>query len=88
MISKTTSASRGVLWATVFASSSALAFLFLSIYSTVKPLKKFHSSDQSQISFEGGLPRDAFFFYLSCNHLGVCVKNAPLNADGPSFLEP
>jgi hypothetical protein len=36
-----TSASRGVLWDATFASSSASEFLFLSMQSTVKPLKKF-----------------------------------------------
>jgi hypothetical protein len=34
-------ASKGVLRATTFASSSASVFLFLSIYSMVKPLKFF-----------------------------------------------
>jgi hypothetical protein len=41
MIYWNTSAGSGVLRATAFAGSSASAFLFLSMYSTVKPLKKF-----------------------------------------------
>jgi hypothetical protein len=41
MICKKTSTGKGVLRATAFANSLALAFLFLSIYSTLKPLKKF-----------------------------------------------
>jgi hypothetical protein len=64
-------------------SSTTLAFLFLSMYSIVKPLKKFHSSDQDQVFFEGGLSSDAFFFYLSGGHHGVYAKDAPLNTDGP-----
>jgi hypothetical protein len=36
---RNTSAGRGVLRATTFASSSALEFLFLSMYLMVKPLK-------------------------------------------------
>jgi hypothetical protein len=40
MIYWNTSAGRGVLRATAFASSSASVFLFLSMYSIVKPLKK------------------------------------------------
>jgi hypothetical protein len=41
MIYKNTSAGSGVLRAAAFASSSTLVFLFLSMYSTVKSLKKF-----------------------------------------------
>jgi hypothetical protein len=41
MICRKTSFGKGVLHAAAFASLSALVFLFLSIYSTVKPLKKF-----------------------------------------------
>jgi hypothetical protein len=41
MVCKNTSAGKGVLRAAAFASSLALVFLFLSMYSTVKPLKKF-----------------------------------------------
>jgi hypothetical protein len=40
MLYKNTSAGREVLQAAAFMSSSALTFLFLSMYSTVKPLKK------------------------------------------------
>jgi hypothetical protein len=40
MICRKMSTNKGVLWAAAFASSSASVFLFLSIYSTVKPLKK------------------------------------------------
>jgi hypothetical protein len=46
MICKNTSADNGVLWVAAFASSSALAFLFLSMYSTLKLEKNLHSSDQ------------------------------------------
>jgi hypothetical protein len=45
MVCKNTSTSRGLLWAAAFASSSALEFLFMSMYSMVKPLIFFHSSD-------------------------------------------
>jgi hypothetical protein len=83
MIYQKMSAGRGVLWDTAFASSSTSAFLFVYILCSETLEKKFHSSDQSQVSFKGGLSGDAFFFYLSCDHLGVCGKNAPLNADGP-----
>jgi hypothetical protein len=41
MIYENMFAGKGVLRAAAFTSSLALAFLFLSIYSTVKPLKKF-----------------------------------------------
>jgi hypothetical protein len=41
MICKNTLAGNGVLRATAFASLSASTFLFLSMYSIVKPLKKF-----------------------------------------------
>jgi hypothetical protein len=40
MVCRNASASRGVLRAAAFASSSASMFLFLSMYSTVKPLEK------------------------------------------------
>jgi hypothetical protein len=40
MICRNTSADSGVLRAAAFASSSASTFLFLLMYSTVKPLKK------------------------------------------------
>jgi hypothetical protein len=40
MVYRNTSASRGVLQATAFASSSALTFLFLSMYSMVKHLER------------------------------------------------
>jgi hypothetical protein len=73
---------KGVLQAAGFASSSASVFLFLSIYSMVKPLIFFHSSDWGQVFFEGRLSGDAFFFYLSGYYLRVCVKNAPLNTNG------
>jgi hypothetical protein len=46
MIYKNTSAGNGVLWVAAFASSSASAFLFLSMYSTLKLEKNLHSSDQ------------------------------------------
>jgi hypothetical protein len=39
MVYDNTSAGKGVLRAAAFASSSASEFLFLSMYSTVKPLK-------------------------------------------------
>jgi hypothetical protein len=40
MVCENTSAGKGLLRATAFACSSASEFLFLSMYSTVKPLKK------------------------------------------------
>jgi hypothetical protein len=46
MVCKNTSVGRGVLWAVAFVSSSTLEFLFLSMYSIVKPLEEIlHSSD-------------------------------------------
>jgi hypothetical protein len=45
MICRKMSAGKGVLRVAFFAGSSASIFLFLFIYSMVKPLKKFHSSD-------------------------------------------
>jgi hypothetical protein len=64
-------------------------FIAFSIFVSINILysesleKKFRSSDQSQVFFEGGLSGDAFIFYLPCCHLGVYVKIAHLNADGP-----
>jgi hypothetical protein len=84
MVCKNTSTGRGLLRVAAFASSSASEFLFLSMYSMVKPLNFFsHSSYQSQIFLEGWFPSYAFFFYLSGNHFGICVKDAPLNPNGP-----
>jgi hypothetical protein len=47
MVCKNTLAGKGLLRAAAFTSSLASKFLFLSMYSMVKPLKKFHSFDQS-----------------------------------------
>jgi hypothetical protein len=41
MFCENTLAGKGLLWATAIVSSSALEFLFLSMYSTVKPLNFF-----------------------------------------------
>jgi hypothetical protein len=46
MVSRNTSPGRGLLQAAAFSSSLASMFLFLSMYSIVKPLKKFYSSNQ------------------------------------------
>jgi hypothetical protein len=46
-------------------------------------LKKIHSSNQSQVFFKVGIPGDAFFFYLSYDHFGICVKDASLKTDSP-----
>jgi hypothetical protein len=47
MICENTSAGKGLLRAAAFVSSSASELFFLSMYSMVKPLNFFHSSDQS-----------------------------------------
>jgi hypothetical protein len=83
MICRKASGGRGVLRVAAFASSSASAFLFLSMYSTMKPLKKNPFFLPEPGIFEDGLSRDAFFFYLSDDHRGICAKDAPLNVDAP-----
>jgi hypothetical protein len=82
MIYKKTLAGKGVLQAATFASSSASVFLFLSIYSTVKPLIFSILLTKARYFSRVG-SGNAFFFYLSSYYLGVCVKNAPLNTNGP-----
>jgi hypothetical protein len=84
MICRKMSAGRGVLRAASFASSSASAFLFLSIYSMVKPLKTISILlTKARYLLRVGLPGNAFFFYMSCDHLGICANDAPLNTDSP-----
>jgi hypothetical protein len=81
MVWKNTSTGRGVLWVVAFASSSA-SKLFLSMYSTVKPLEKLSILLTRDRYFLRMGSLAIYFFYLSNNYFGVCAKDAPLNPDG------
>jgi hypothetical protein len=84
MVCKNTLAGRGLLRADAFVSLSSLEFLFLSMYLTVKPLKKISILlTRAKYFLKGWFPGYAFFIYLSDNHIGICVKDAPLNPDDP-----
>jgi hypothetical protein len=47
-----------------------------------------HSSDKTQILFEGGFPGDALFFYLSSDHFRISAEDAILNSDGSQLAKP